>query len=603
MKRKAAVIIGVGHTGNLPPLKSAATSADQLKTWLEEEGYELICLTDVPDSDSGKPKPVTAQRVKDAIKKFVTQPPRFHLLLVYFSGHGYWQARADLWLLSGAPMDTDEAINLDGAIDLARYSGIPNVVFVSDACRSIPDSRSGAKVKGTDAFPNFSNITKRSDIDVFRATGEALSAYEAEVSGVSQSLLTYALKSAYEEPTSEMVQEVKEGSKRVKVVPNRKLKNYLQTKINKVLDGINPNLIQEIEATVPSEDHVYISRVRGEVRQLGSWPEPDEAFHKDRLLHSSGTRKGRVLDRLVGEDAAEAIDETLSTRSLNFAGGPLPVMYKETKTRAKTRMPLKEVDHFESYTGFTVHGAKITDAKTTRGFDNAAIDILDYGDGKGKPAVLRLWDVRPSVSVAIRLEDGKCAILVGLFGYIGHATFGEQGLSNVSYIPSSNHGRWNMYKSKRVELDHLRALVSLAVEHNTFKVDSEKEAIELAQRIRVMKTIDPTLGLYAAHAFSQAGLENHILSVRDFMRSDLGADLFDLYVLGSRRKQEKQLDYPLASFCPMLTQTWNLLRPRGIKLPQPLLKASSYLCNSLWTTFNGEGADMIMQAMEKGKLL
>lgn len=68
-------------------------------------------------------------------------------------------------------------------MDLARYSGIPNVVFISDACRSIPDSRTGEMVQGIDAFPNYAEIEQISKIDYFKATSEALSAYEVQIDG------------------------------------------------------------------------------------------------------------------------------------------------------------------------------------------------------------------------------------------------------------------------------------------------------------------------------------------------------------------------------------------------------------------------------------
>jgi hypothetical protein len=61
-------------------------------------------------------------------------------------------------------------------------------------------------------------------------------------------------------------------------------------------------------------------------------------------------------------------------------------------------------------------------------------------------------------------------------------------------------------------------------------------------------------------------------------------------------------DYRLAPFCPLLTQTWNLLRPRRIKLPPVLEKAGPYLCNSLWTTFQPEVTNDIIQAIETGEL-
>lgn len=589
MTKKAAVVIGVDKTGGLLKLKSAADGAEAVADWLIREGYDVECLTD-------KSKPVLARDVEDAVAKFVTLPPQYSLLVVYFSGHGYWHARADRWLLSGAPTKASEAINLGGAMDLARYSGIPNIVFISDACRSIPDSRTGANVTGIDAFPNYADISKTSKVDVFKATSEARSAYEGEIDGKQCSILTYALMSAYEEPRPDMIREVVDGSTRQKVVPNRELENYLQDKVNEILADIDISLTQDIEVNVPSSDDVYISRVHGPVQPI-----------------PGRTRGGRAIRRAVGpsimtagRDATNAVVTTLSRPVLGSGGSdtdqPLVVSNPATEAKLQARLPDEMIDHFESGVGFTVHGAEVVKAITTKGETNATVELLEQGDGVNTSAIIRLWDVRPAVSVAIQLRDGRCAVLAGLDGYIGHAIFDEVGLSNVSYVPSANHWRWGMYENKKDRIDRLRALVALVVENNTFWVRSDAEATSLGDAIRMDKAVDPTLGLYAAHAFSQAGKEDNVLSVMSYIRDDLSADLFDVRALASRRSIEPWGKYRTAPFCPMLTQTWSLLRPRGITLPVVLEEAMPYLCNSLWTTFQPETTDRIMHAVEKGEL-
>ena len=226
--KKAAVVVAVGRTGQLTPLNSVASGARRVAKWLKAEGFVVKCLTD-------QKRPVEFSQVEKAVTAFVTNPPRYHLLLVYFSGHGYWHARGDVWLLSDAPVRADEAINLVAAMDLAKYSGIPNVIFVSDACRSIPNTRGGVRVEGRGLFPNYDDIAKASTIDCFRATSEALPAYEGNINGKSQSLLTAALILAYEEPKATMVLKVVQGGKTIKVVPNQRLKEYLQEKVDALL--------------------------------------------------------------------------------------------------------------------------------------------------------------------------------------------------------------------------------------------------------------------------------------------------------------------------------------------------------------------------------
>src|SRR5262249_25505304 len=56
-------------------------------------------------------------------------------------------------------------------------------------------------------------------------------------------------------------------------------------------------------------------------------------------------------------------------------------------------------------------------------------------------------------------------------------------------------------------------------------------AQRLADQIRVLKGIDPTLGVYAAYAYADANLTDQTRSVRSFMQGDLGIDLFDVALL------------------------------------------------------------------------
>lgn len=578
MAKKAAVVIGVDQTGGLDKLTSAAAGAEAVAAWLKNEGYDTECLTD-------KAEPVTASDIKKAVAKFVTLPARYNLLVVYFSGHGYWHARADCWLLSGAPIDTSEAINLEGAMDLARFSGIPNVVFISDACRSIPDARSGAYVTGIDAFPNYAEITNKSKVDSFKATSEARAAFEGKINGVPHSILTYALMSAYQEPSADMVKEVIEGTDRIQIVPNRKLETYLQNKINDILANIDVNLSQKIDATVPSSDDVYMARVHDPI-MMSKNPQ------------IGGTRTPDAIMMNAGQDAANTLTNTLNNQN-NLT--VMSVTNPATELSLKNRMPDSNLDHLETSVGFTIRGAKVIKAVTTKGKGKATVEVVYEGDANGA-AIVRLHNVQPAVSVAIQLDNGRCVVLAGLEGYIGHAMFNDSGLINVSYLPSSNHWRWGMYNNSKDRLDRMRAMIALAVDKNTFQLRNDVEAEALANQIRMDKALDPTLGLYAAHAYSQAGQDERVLSIRDYMRGDLNIDFFDVWVLITRHFTESLQTLHIVPFCPMLTQTWSLLSPRGIKLPSQLEEVRPYLCNSLWTTFEPQAAEIIMQAIETGKL-
>jgi hypothetical protein len=75
-------------------------------------------------------------------------------MVIYFSGHGFVLQSSEYWMLSDALEDPNAAISLDDSIVHARKSAIPNVVFISDACRSAPESLQLTQIHGSVIFPN-----------------------------------------------------------------------------------------------------------------------------------------------------------------------------------------------------------------------------------------------------------------------------------------------------------------------------------------------------------------------------------------------------------------------------------------------------------------
>ena len=595
MRKAAAVIIGVDKTGGLDPLKSAARGAQQVAAWLTSEGFDVACLTDGPG------KPVVSQDVSSAITRFATKPPTYEILVVYFSGHGQWHTRADHWLLSGAPQNTAEAINLEGAMYTARRCGIPNVVFISDACRTIPRADLDSLVNGVDAFPN-NAISSVSKIDYFKATSESRPAYEIPIGGTDQSVLTHAILSAFENPEPQIVAHIVDGAEQVSVVPNRRLESVLQAHVDAILDGVDGNPTQNLDTNVPSADDVYIARVRP--KAAGAPPQPPPfprapaapAPAGDSGAPAAGYAARRRSVRAVpGRAEADAI-----AKSLRGLEGTMPQPIGVDRDEIAARIPDPTADHFETETGFIIRGARLADAAVSP-HARSKVELLNAANDPRGDAV-RVHPGVPALPVVVRLEDGRCAVLAALRGYLGHAQFDEDGLANVSYVPSSNSSRWGYYNTRRDEINELRALVALAVERNAFRVRSEREAVTLAQRIRVDKAADPTLGLYAAYAFAQAGIDEQVRDVGEYMRLDLGADLFDVRMLSGHAHDPLAGAGPQVPFCPMLTQGWNILRAYGVELPAVLAHASRFLGNSLWSTFTRDGARLIFDAVKSGEL-
>ena len=163
-----------------------------------------------------------------------------------------------------------------------------------------------------------------------------------------------------------------------------------------------------------------------------------------------------------------------------------------------------------------------------------------------------------------------------------------------------------MYESEGKHIEELHAAVATAARYGVFRIEGpagnrERSSAELASRIRMLKGIDPTLGLYAAYAYDDAGVTEEVRLVREIMRGDLGVDLFDVAMLAGYLSGQTPEDfYP---FCPMLSQGWGLLRVRNVSLPPSVAPAADHLRPSLWTMLDREGMQIVIDALSAGKVI
>src|SRR5262249_2163199 len=150
--RRAVIAIGVDRVASLPSLRAAASDARQFARWSRENQEipsERVWL--FTDED----RPVRVNEIRKAITTCVLRGD-LDQIIVYFSGHGTNIAQQDLWLLSDASQDLNEAVGVEQNVQLARYSGIPHVVFISDTSRTAAEAGAKALVSpmGSLIFPN-----------------------------------------------------------------------------------------------------------------------------------------------------------------------------------------------------------------------------------------------------------------------------------------------------------------------------------------------------------------------------------------------------------------------------------------------------------------
>jgi hypothetical protein len=581
---RAAVVIGVDKAGGLVKLRAAASGARKMANWLQLEGYDLKSFTD----DVG---PVKAYDILQAVSEFVNRGT-IEQLVIYFAGHGFLNAYTEYWMLSEAPNNPNEAISFAECVTLAYASAIPIVVFISDACRSTPSSLGADRVRGSLIFPSPDLILPTDTaVDEFFATHPGSAAYEL---ALDESVTNYdgiytaTLLEAFQNPDSDMVQTV-DG---VSFISNSNLKEYLKREVPKRLLAISPNRQQVPDAHVESPDTVYIGRVAASPTMVST----REPVLKPTIADAAI----RELDS-VGFGAADPSDQEAKRLA-------------EVTGFAAARNQIRRVsgpEQFESQSGCIVAGARVKVVVTS---PDIRADLLQQGYAS-EPAIIRFWHPQaPGGSAAIRFEDDSGTIIAALSGYITQIVVDAGQVLSVSYVPSQNSPRWFDYQQERDRLEHLRSTVAAAARFGVFRIEGERtermqRAEELADGIRILKGIDPALGLYAAYAYFEANLIEKVRSVEDFMRMDLNIDLFDVVMLAgtlAERQRERQRRGELAGaedfvpFCPMLSQGWNLLRVNNVQLPAAVEEASYHLRPALWTTLEPWGMNIILTAMNRG---
>jgi len=588
---KAAIIIGVNQTGGLPPLKAAVAGAKQVGQWLEREGFTVYPFGD------GDSRPVTTRAIYEQIEALI-EPGTLEQLVLFFSGHGFLNNNTEYWLLPEAPANPNEAINVAESVELARWCGIPNVVLISDACRSLPQSLTAERVRGSLIFPNQPVSSAASpEIDRFFATLPGQVALELVV---EESVKRYAgiftdcFLQAYRRPDAAMIRRVGQGPAALEVVPNRQLKEYLRREVPARLTRQNLTVGQLPYAIVESGEEVYLAPVRPE--SLG-------------FSATEAVTRGIIDVQDVAEVAiAEAIAAPLllpaPMQELINTGGLAQTDFQAAVDRV-SQAQAQGRGHYETRTGLTIVGAEVAEAKAL----HMAAQVLFPGDF-ATPAFVRLTPepTRPGgspqvSSVILRFAGGSGTVLAALENYIATVLVDQGRVVNVSYVPSDNSPLWADYVAEQDRLEKLRALVAAAADHGVFRVDRQN-AGHLANHIRILKGIDPTLGLYAAYAYAEVGLLDQVRSLLMYMGLDLAAGLFDIAMLANERAEANvEAASRVVPFCPMLAQGWSLLRVKNTKIPVAAERAREHLLPALWTTFDPTGMNYIMQVFDEGGIL
>lgn len=579
MTKRAAICIGVNRARGMTPLQAAADGAVQVEKWAQSQGCDTRLLTDEPD------RKVRVADVFEAVDEFV-QAGTYHQLIIYFSGHGILTAPGtEYWLLSGAPQNPNEAVNLFRSVEDARNCGIPHVVFISDACRSAVQGPPLSGVVGGVIFPNLPIGPQRGEIDVFYATRPGDPAYEvsqAEATGQYRAIFTDALLKALRAPRPEL-RDVALGPPPLAVITSRGLKQYLEALVPVNAGTVDVRLRQQPEVRVETALPKYFALA--------------PAAPPDQLAEAVAGIKGTF----TFDDQFEALPDEAPESNRN----PFAVEARTQTERVALAREEQELlnkrgrEQFETRTGFTVFGARVAKA-TAPGWrvddifsdpgDPEAFHIRLAREGNQQPV-----ESRPS-SLLLEFEDGSGTLLAIVPEFVGTVVVEKERVASVSYRPSHNSRRFAQYQARADELEAMKAAAAVGFRQGRFTVPPE-DAHRLARTIRQGKGLDPTLGIYAAYSYAQVGKHADVRSVFEYMVYDVDIPVpFDVVMLvGRYEKRVHELPYlRYAPFAPVLSQGWALLMPDHPLYDPSLHKdLRAYLLPSLWTTYAAGGVRII----------
>ena len=434
--KRAAVVIGINKAGNLPILHAAVSGADQMGRWLTSQNFEVTPFLDSAGT-------VRRSDIFDKIQEIVNKG-FYDQLVVYFAGHGCVVDYSERWLLSRAPVDASEAINVYQSVCLGRQSGIGNLVFISDACRSAPDSIQMSNVVGGVIFPNEDMPPgARTYVDEFYAAHPGEAALERSVDKSTKNyegIYTSAFLDAFQHPTKDMVALV-DG---LKVVPNRRLDGFLRTEVSICAAKISLQLSQLPESLVPSPDETYIGRLADDVVTVNSTFTPPPTINDlvNFMIQPAANPPGANPTRDLPVGLPDALTQVFGFEA--FSASVLQVIAE-----------LQIIERIGFETGFAIWGANVSDITVSADFKAYLIPVI--------PALIMIESgSRQSGSLVLRFADGAGSVFAILKGFIGNVTVSEAGVANISYNPSKQNVRYAEFETEKSRLDLLRAGVAAA---------------------------------------------------------------------------------------------------------------------------------------------
>ncbi|WP_425844437.1 hypothetical protein [Agrococcus sp. TSP3-2-1] len=546
----AVVLIGVSRAGDFPELRAVESAVDLMNDWAltQTTADRIFRYTDADGTE------VTVDGVIDRVEMAVNDPG-VSKLLIYFSGHGFAKDYSEYWLLSKAPRRAHEAVNVTGSVALALQRRGKHIVFVSDACRTLPSTIDVSRVSGSPVFPNDRHPQSDARVDEYYACLVGAPAYEVPSSDGSgyAALFTRAFADALRGNPPVFVSK---SARHGRVVRSGRLRKHLPDRMIELLDEFDIAL---------DKSQVPHARVSSTSTWISKLPQSDA----DAPARSAGPKSLGVLT--IQEEADVALRRTLD--SLNA----LPPSWDVEEPGTAEPLAHNEVSiRVDGASLQRVAGASVESSADSRRHPFAVRLRVEPGDAPARPLLLEL-------------TDGGVMSLPVIGGSAVRIECHAQQVVNVSYDRS---GAFRSYHSATDEI--LRHAVAAASQRGLFDpVDDDLD--EIVQLMRGRKEVDPSLALYTAYALYKHRRRSELADMRYILHATTRYDFFDLALLdgGDAHPYGDQFGAPEPGY-PLLSQGW----PYFFAMRQPGERERTLFGlrrDGLWTSFAADAWDILVE--------
>jgi hypothetical protein len=585
---RAAVLIGVNRTGQLQTLNAAVDGAKKMARWAAAQGIPDKRIFLIVDEEV----PVTVGRIKSAIQSII-QLQIVEQLVVYFAGHGIYTNQSEFWLLSQAPGDPDEAVNVARSQDMARVGSVAHVVFISDACRTSATGPPFNAVFGCSIFPSpaYPARPERS-VDLFFACGfdcAALEVIDLSQSNHWTSVYTDTLYEALNGDFPSVLDSWTADGQVAALVTPQRLKPFLARTVPErmIAAGLTSSAIQTPDARVcspasawisfflpppPSFGAMFAGIAGGAFRKSASRNVATEvdlaiaAVRKSLVYHDIDPLEIISSWTVPGEDPGSFH----GPRSAPISIGTFARYIGQAEDQAFKNAAIK--------CGFAFSGAQpcycaaIGATGSIKSMNDSTIEI----------------DTQNIIDVAIELNDGRGTILPAIPGHVATLVFQQGRLLAVS---------WQRTDANDAILRSQRALTSALERRGAFQFDREYAA-ELAEWIQSARDVDLSMAIYACYAFYDLQAGPFIGKLKEVLWEKLSFDSVDLALISRPSISQSELVRSGIRF-PLLSRGWSLLtldsaEAAGIPL---LARLYPYLSSSQWTLFEPAGMVLLRESL------